>query len=142
MFQRILVPVDGTARSERAVPYALGLAQSLGAEAIVCRILTTPLVPHSAAEEQDAAEYVGRIGERFRAASVAAKAIVRRGDASREIRHAAIEWGADAIVMATRARRPLDKLVLGSVADVIVRESQLPVLLVSAQRAKRLKRSA
>jgi nucleotide-binding universal stress UspA family protein len=133
VFKRILVPVDGTPGSERAVPYALGVAQALDAEVVVCHVLTTPVTANSSAEEREADAYVSRIADRFGAAGVPAKMMVRRGDAPLEINKAAHEWNVDAIVMATRGRQRLQKLVLGSVADALVRESKLPVLLVSAR---------
>ena len=136
MFKRVLVPVDGSPGSERAVPYALGVAQALDAEVVVCYVLTTPITANSPSEERDASEYVARIAERFSSASVAAKMMVRRGDPPLEISKAAHEWNVDAIVMATRARRRLQKLMLGSVADAVVRDSKLPVLLVPARQAK------
>ncbi len=132
MFQRILLPIDGTADSEKAVPYALGLAQSLGAEVVVCCVIPTPLTPNSPNEERDTAKYVGRIAQRFRSAGLDVKTHVRRGEPAREIEKAALESNADAIVMATRSRQRLQKLMLGSVADLVVRDSQLPVLLVSS----------
>ena len=137
MFQRILLPVDGTAGSERAIPYALGLAQALDAEVVICHVISAPLTPNMANEERDAAQYVARIAERFRADGVPAKTLVRRGDPPLEINKAAIDWNVDAVVMATRGRRRLQKLVLGSVADIVVRESRLPVLLVSSRHKLR-----
>lgn len=134
MFQRILVPVDGTAGSERAIPYAIGLAQALDAEIIVCHVLTTPVTPASAAEEPAAAKYVARMAERFREEGVTTRTLVRRGEAPMEINKAATEWNVDAVVMATRSRQRVQKLMLGSVADVVVRDSRLPVLLVSSSR--------
>ena len=134
MFQRILVPVDGTSGSERAIPYAIGLAQALDAEIIVCHVLTTPVTPASAAEEPAAAKYVARMAERFREEGVTVRTLVRRGEAPMEINKAATEWNVDAVVMATRSRQRVQKLMLGSVADVVVRDSRLPVLLVSSRR--------
>ena len=141
MFRRILVPVDGTAGSERAIPYALGLAHALDAEVVICHVISAPLTPNMANEERDAAEYVGRIAGRFRAKRVVAKTLVRRGDPPLELNKAAIDWNVDAVVMATRSRQRLQKLVLGSVADVVVRESRLPVLLVSSRRKLRATRN-
>jgi nucleotide-binding universal stress UspA family protein len=140
MFHRILLPLDGSAGSETAAPFALGLAKALDAEVIVCQIITTPVTPNSGGEEREAGEYTARVAERFRDEGIVVKTLVRRGQAPNEIEKAALEWGVDAICMATHARRPLDKLVLGSVADVLVRNTQLPVLLVSSQKRKAKKR--
>ncbi len=139
MFRRILVPIDGTSGSEKVIPYAIELAQALDAHVVVCNVITTPVAAGSSGERRDAAQYVTRIAQRFRKAGVTAKTHVPRGDASMEINKAAADWDIDAIVMATRSRRRLEKLMLGSVADAVVRDSRLPVLLVSSRR--RLKRT-
>jgi len=143
MFRRILIPVDGTAGSEKAVPYAVGLAQALDAEVVICHVINTPITPTAAEEERAAARYATKVAERIRSAEVAIKTQVRRGDPPTEIKKAAVHWNADAIVMATRGRQRVEKLVLGSVADAVVRDSHLPVLLVSSrQRLKRTSRRA
>ncbi len=143
MFRRILVPFDGTSGSEKAIPYALELAQALNAEVVICHVITAPVTPNSSGQKRDATQYVTRIAQRFRVAGVAAKTRVRRGDPSLEINKAAVDWDIDAIVMATRSRRRLEKLMLGSVADAVVRDSRLPVLLVSSrQRLKRTRAEA
>lgn len=134
MFRRILVPVDGSSGSERAIPYALELAQVLGAEVVVCQVVTTPVGENSSGDRRHAAQYVSEIAQRFLAAGVPAKTEVPRGDPALEIRRTAVDWGVDAIVMATRSRRRLEKLMLGSVADAVVRDSRLPVLLVSSRQ--------
>ena len=106
----------------------------------VCHVITTPIAPGSSTEERNAAKYIERIAERFRAKGVTTRTLVRRGEAPLEINKAAAEWNVDAVVMATRSRQRLQKLVLGSVADIVVRDSRLPVLLVSSRR--KLKQTA
>ena len=134
MFRRILVPVDGTVHSEYAVAYAIDLASAVDAEVIVCRVVTTPTAANSSSDSRSAARYVSDVAQRFRDAGIATKTQVRRGDAAMEIRRTAVDWEADAIVMATRGRRRLEKLMLGSVAEAVVRDCRLPVLLVSTRR--------
>ena len=60
------------------------------------------------------------------------KTDVRAGKAQEEILKAALEHRADLIVMATRSPQGLQRVTSGSVAEYVVRESQLPVLLVKA----------
>ena len=133
MYRRIVVPVDGSAGSETAVPYALALAQAFDAEVIVCYVVTTPSGPKSSDTPRDAARYASEVTARFLEGGVAAKTQVRRGDPALQIRKTAVDWSADAIVMATRSRRRVEKLMLGSVADEVVRDCRLPVLLVSSR---------
>ena len=140
MFKRILVPVDGTSGSEKAVPYAMGLAKALDCEVIVCHVITTPPGASSSAVTHDAAQYANKVAGRVAAAGLAVKTQVRAGDPPIEISKAAADFNVDAIVMATRGRQRFEKLMLGSVADALVRDSRLPVLLVSSR--KQLKRVA
>ena len=143
MFRRILVPVDGTSGSERAISYARDLALAVDAEVIVCHVVTTPAAANASSQARNAAQYVAKIAQRFQGAGVATKTLVRRGDPALEIKKTAVEWNVDLVVMATPSRRRLQKLVLGSVADVIVRDSRLPVLLISSRgRATQAVRAA
>jgi nucleotide-binding universal stress UspA family protein len=142
MFRKILLPIDRSARSRTAVPHASELAKSLGAEVLVLHVLTGPVTPSASAEEPEAADYVAGVAKRLRKAGVKAKTRVQRGDAATGIRGAAIEWGADAVVMATRGRQGLQKLVLGSVAEAVVRDSHVPVLLISTRVRPGAKKAA
>ena len=143
MFRRILVPVDGTPGSEQVIPYATDLAVALDAEVVICHVITSPDAPTASTSERQAAQYASRIAQHFRDAGVTVKTQVRRGDPPLEIKRTAVDWEVDAIVMATRSRRRLEKLMLGSVADAIVRDCRLPVLLISSRRkAKAARRAA
>ena len=134
MFRRILVPVDGTKGSETVIPYAVGLAGALEAEVVLCHVMTAPRAAGSSGQQPEADQYLNKVAKRFKPDGVAVKTHVRRGDPAVEIKKAALDWGVDVIVMATRSRRRVEKLMLGSVADVVVRDSRLPVLLVSSRR--------
>ena len=133
MFQRILVPVDGTSGSEKAIPYAIDLARAIDAEIVVGHVVTAPSAANASSQAPEAGPYVAKIAQRFRQAGIVTRTQVRRGDPGICIRQMAVEWNVDAIVMATRSRRRLEKLVLGSVADAVVRDSHLPVLLISSR---------
>ena len=136
MFKTILIPVDGTTGSEQAVPYARDLAKALNAEVVVCTVITSPAAPNSSSREQEADTYVNKVAEQFRRRGITVKTQVRRGKVPYEIRKGAVDWNVDAIVMATRSRQRVQKLLLGSVADTVVRDSQLPVLLISSRKAE------
>jgi nucleotide-binding universal stress UspA family protein len=80
-------------------------------------------------EVEQADEYLRTIALRLEGHGISTLREVRVGDPVTEILSAADEFGCDGIAMATRARRNLGRLVFGSVADAVVRESRLPVLL-------------
>jgi nucleotide-binding universal stress UspA family protein len=60
------------------------------------------------------------------------EAVERRGDPAAEIVAYADEWDADVIVLGTHARRGFQRLVLGSIAEAVLREAKRPVLVVPA----------
>jgi nucleotide-binding universal stress UspA family protein len=140
MLEKILVPIDGTAGSEKALPYAIGLARALGSELVLCHVTPSPGNQHTSPTTFSPRRYVNGTAERLRALELKVSTVLPSGDPAVEINKAAVDCDADAIVMATRGRRRLEKLVLGSVADAVVRDSRLPVLLVSSR--KQLRRGA
>ena len=70
------------------------------------------------------------IADELRVADVKSTIEVRTGSAADEIVKAAIDYGADLIVMGTQGRRALQHLLNGSVSEGVVRRSCCPVLLV------------
>jgi nucleotide-binding universal stress UspA family protein len=114
----------------------MGLAKALGSEVVLCQVLTAPLGVNLSGAKFATEQYISRVANRLRAAGLAVRTDVRSGEAALEIHKAALDYEAEAIVMATRGRRRLEKLMLGSVAEAVVRDSRLPVLLVSRRPAK------
>ena len=84
------------------------------------------------AEVYQAEEYLRTVAPRFDDDGISISVEVRVGDPVKEILTSADEFGSDIITMATRSRHNLGRLVFGSVADVVVRDSRVPVLLFRA----------
>ncbi len=141
MFKRLLVPLDGTRRSASIVPLAVQIALGFGCTVRVLDVVDTrsgergAIVPGGSVgklvegEVYQAEEYLRTIAPRFEEHNIATSVQVRVGDPVREILNEADEFGCDIIAMATRSRRNLGRLVFGSVADAVVREARIPVLL-------------
>jgi len=139
--ERILVPLDGSALSEAIVPAAEVLARDYGAGLLLLRVVPTRTAPGSGVLEPDAragrAEaYLGRIAEDLQRRGVSQ---VRRsvwywsGQVDRAIAEAALQNRVDLIAMTTHGRGGLSRLLLGSVAESVVRRAPAPVLLVRGQ---------
>lgn len=141
MLRTLLVPLDGSPLAERVLPTAAALARSSGATLDLARV-HRPLVHEDladaahwdAAAHRDAGRYLELV-----AARVAAKYDVRTTFAVLEepvvaavVRRAAAV-GADLIVMATHGRTGFGRAWLGSVADGVVRQAALPVLLLRVE---------
>jgi len=140
MYERILVPTDGSAGVERAVEHAVDLAAAHGATIHAVYVVNSASyggLPMETSwdgirdvlseEGQDALE---RVAELAAGADVPVETAVLDGSPSRRIVGHAGETDCDLIVMGTHGRGGIDRLLLGSVAERVVRSSEVPVLTV------------
>lgn len=143
MFTRILVPIDGSAAMRDVLDKAVSLARTYQSALSAVYVLDPqPFVGVSsefAFGQSDSVNDARLAGEE--ALSLAkdvlsasgqsvTTAVVEEGSAWRGILHAAAEVGADLIVMGSSRRKGLEKLVLGSVAESVLQNTPIPVLVV------------
>jgi nucleotide-binding universal stress UspA family protein len=147
MYQRILVPVDGSATASRGLAEAIRLAKTLKAAIRVIHVVigVPPLPPPvSAPAVQTLREQLRRNGESIlrdamttvRAAGVAVddRLVDALGaEAGERIIEQAAAWPADLIVCGTHGRRGVSRILMGSDAEYILRRSSVPVLMIRAQ---------
>ena len=135
---KILVPTDFSACSERALAYATELADKLDAKVHVLSVvgipsygmpeigvgITATMIDEMVADTQRGVDQLARDKPRI------AQTLVRAGDARDVILQTVEELGVDLIVMGTHGRRGISRALLGSVTEMIVRTSPVPVLTV------------
>ena len=139
--KRIVCPTDFSERAAPAERQAVRLAKALGAELVLAHVGTeaplwregfyTPDV-RAVFESQRkwAADTLADRVVALAADGVVARAVVRVGLPWEEIVRLATEEHADMIVMGTQGRTGLDRLLLGSVAERVIRRAPCPVLTV------------
>ena len=136
MFERIVIAVDGSPRSERTIPVGVDLAQRYGAEVSVVHVREyeryegddVDLGPPIPADQ-----LVERVVSTFRDAGLNATGTVRRvspGRTAEVIVDLAEESKAELIIMGTRGMSEIRSLLLGGVATKVVNRAPCPVLLV------------
>jgi nucleotide-binding universal stress UspA family protein len=143
MFRTILVPLDGSPFAEQALPWALCLARRAGAALDLVRghvlyalaqpaAAWAPFDPVAEAEcKQEECAYLNAVARRLTAvAPVSIRRTLVDGYETEGILRRVQDDRADLVVMATHGRGPVGRFFLGSVADVLVRETSAPVLLV------------
>jgi nucleotide-binding universal stress UspA family protein len=140
MYQRILVPTDGSDGTEDVVDHALEIARGRDATIHVLSVADRRVYLSADADEQedvldalesDASEAVAAAAEQIEAAGVDAVTEVRTGVPHAEIVRYADEEDVDLLAIGTHGRTGKEKLVhLGSVTDRVVKEAQEPVLVV------------
>lgn len=141
MFQRILVPLDGSARAEQAFPIAERIARATGGSLTLLRIVETPkrfeekTVPENPGELLESEIARARAYLQHTLAKSALEGIgvtteVRAGRVARQILQCAEDQQGDLIVMCSHGTTGLKRWLLGSVAQKIVHNSTIPVLIV------------
>ena len=137
MYGRILLPTDGSDANNRAVEQAVGLARETGADLHVLFVLED--IPYAPEMMDDAVEgqlreigeaAIEEIEERAEAAGVDLVTEMREGIPHETILEYAEEADVDAVVMGTHGRSGLDRYLLGSVTERVVRAAEVPVLTV------------
>lgn len=143
MFKHILVPVDGSETSLKAVSKAAGMAKAFGSEVTAVYVLDPyPFTGVGADFAYGQAQYLSAataeankaledVSKAMADAGVTAKTLVGEGYAVHEgIARVVERVGADLIVMGSHGRRGLEKLVLGSVAQRVLQTVHVPVMVV------------
>jgi len=144
LLERILVPLDGSRHAEAVLPVALAMASlfdaSLALRQVVLPVALMTSPPASfpagidteltAIEQRRAQAYLDRLGEQLRGggARVSGAAVLGRA-VFETILTTAQERGPGMVALATRGRGGLRRMLLGSVADKLVRRGDLPVLV-------------
>ncbi len=143
MYQKILVPLDGSTTAEGVLPHARALAYSEGAEITLLRVaanpalefsLSDPAIAESIVSEQKAQsrKYLAQVQEALRQEGFRVWTRIEGGAVAEVILQVAAEIGADIIAMSTHGRTGPARWLLGSVADRVVRSSHIPILLIRA----------
>lgn len=143
MYRHILVPVDGSATSVRALREAIGLARQQATELELVYVMEDVLFLENEAyiNYEEVQRNARKGGERTLAQ---AQALVRQADMTAEERlleargerianviiEEARRWPADLIVIGTHGRSGFSRILFGSVAEGVVRMAHIPVLLV------------
>ena len=157
MYEKILVPLDGSLVGESALPYVEDLVSKLSpeveAEVILLQVLSAErsrtvgggegasisAIAYTEKQMEEskkkALDYLNKTGEDLRGKGVTVTAKVAIGDASEEIVKAAEEIDANLIAMSTHGRSGLSRWAFGSVTDkVLRREGRIPIAMIRAPK--------
>lgn len=156
MFRRILVPIDGSPTSNRGLDEAIRLASDQKAKVCLLHLIDELVIPAG----PDGMMYIppDYTDEYIRALRMAGKKLLARAEAKLRERGINVEavlletvghrvaeliikqakkWRADVIVLGTHGRRGLTRMVMGSDAELVLRETPIPVLLVRSPMRSR-----
>ena len=149
MYRNILVPLDGSPAAERGLQEAIALAAALGSRIKLLHVIDPTVVypmiayipredmalsgGHDKTLRDEAEALVARAEANAEAKGVTTERLIVTRDVTTVadlIVEAAEQSNADMIVMGTHGRRGLDRLLMGSDAEMVLRNSRVPVLMV------------
>jgi nucleotide-binding universal stress UspA family protein len=141
MYRSLLVPLDGSAAAEHALPWALSLARRFTAALKIAHVHAPvwgaygeggwydAIVDRELREQMQA--YLDDVVQRLsEVTDVSVSTALLDGLVAGAINRHAMESGVDLVVMTTQGRGPVARFWLGSVADALVRQSTIPMLFV------------
>ncbi len=144
MFERIMIATDGSKHSERAAEVGIELARLSGGAITVVYVADTGRLSHLPEDMalasirelliKEGEEATGYIEEMAKRAGVAASKKVVEGNPGEELVRFAGEAGVSAIVIGSCGRSGIEKFLLGSVAEKVVRTSTVPVITVPGEK--------
>ena len=149
--KKILVPLDGSAFGEAALPCAEELARVSNAEVILMQSvaphhfeidLAETRSPHLSKLSEEyleharavAADYLAAIQESLSKSGVVARSVVEAGSPAEQIIACAKKNAVDIIALSTHGRSGLSALMMGSVANKVLHYAEVPVLLVRPRK--------
>lgn len=151
MFKRILVPIDGSGPSRAGFERALALAKNQQARLRLLHVVDENAVIQGMEPAMNVGDLLEGLVAEGRKILAAAAATAKKhrvkvdtvlyevliGRVADRIVREAAKWRADVIVMGTHGRRGIGRLVMGSDAENVLRQSPVPVLLVRSAKRRR-----
>ena len=148
MFSKILVPLDGTELGELAIQQAEEIGSLAKAEIIFFQVVQNPIrsVPLAAGQKEEtkatqegtdrAGAYLQKVASPLKAKGIKVRCDVEVGEPTGKILAKANKENVDLIVMSTHRHGELYKLVLGNIAEKVLRGTTRPVLLVKPEKIR------
>ena len=144
MYEKILVPLDGSALAERAICHAQEIARGSRAELLLVQAVNFPypvvpeaaLVPDGkwlAGAKKEASRYLEGIAAPLREAGMRVRTLLDERPPADAILHVAAREGVDLIVMSTHGRGGLSRMLMGSVAESVFHATSSTVMLVKPE---------
>jgi len=147
MYQKILVPLDGSKRAERILPHAESLATSYGATVILLRVMQMVIIGDGykniqyeesmAASRQalrKAEAYLEEQAGRLRKKGLKVEKITQMGPVVETILDNAEKKNVDLIAMASHGRTGISKVFYGSIATGVIHRIDRPLLVIRSRK--------
>ena len=130
MFQTILVPTDGSEFAQRAEDTAIDIASKFGARLIGAYVIDEKLIYPYEVLEEEGKKILKNLGLKAKKEGVIVDEILVVGNPAKDIVTIIKRMKPDLVVIGTHSKKGLEKLLLGSVAENVLKKVAPPVLLI------------
>ena len=130
MFKTILVPTDGSEYAGRAEDVAISLANKYGARIVGVYVIDEKLIYPYDVLEDEGKSILKNLSDKAKKDGVVVDEILVFGDPRKDLITITKRMNADIVVIGTHGKKGLEKLLLGSVAESILKSVDTPVMLV------------
>jgi len=150
MFNKIMVPLDGSDLAECVFPYVEDIAKIRSSRVEIVTVFEPFEMPshggmvfdeenekeYNEYNKKKAEAYVQQIRDRFKSKGVDTESVVLVGKVDKNLVDYANDHDFDLIIMATHGRSGVERWIMGSIADKLIHYSTTPVLLIRAMHQK------
>lgn len=130
MFKNIMVPSDGSEYSKKAEHVAIEIAKKFNSRITAVFVIDEKMLFPYEVLEDEGNEILGKIAENGKKAGVEVIKQLITGDPLRDMKTIAKKSNVDSVVISPHGRNKLEKLIVGSVADRIIKTFDIPIILV------------
>lgn len=130
MFDKIMVPTDGSEFAKKAEEMALSLAEKLEATVVAVHVIDEKLIYPFEVMEEDGKEILSNVQKKGQKMGVKVEEVLIFGNPRHDMKKISEKTGADLVVIASHGRTGLEKIIMGSVAENTLKTLKMPVLLV------------
>jgi nucleotide-binding universal stress UspA family protein len=130
MFKNIMVPSDGSQDSKKAEDAAIEIAKKFNSKITAVFVIDDKMMFPYEVLEDEGSEILGKITEKGKKAGVEVVEHLITGDPLRDMKTIAKKSKVDSVVISPHGRNKLEKLIVGSVADRIIKTFDIPVVLI------------
>ena len=150
MYKRIMVPLDGSQVAECVIPHIETIAKKSAAKVELVTVIEPLDIPTrgqiaisddeikqiDAEGKKEAGKYLDQISHRLTQSGIKTDTVILSGKAAESLVRYAVNNDIDLIIMATHGRSGISKIFFGSVAEKILRATDIPVLLIKTTKCE------
>ena len=152
VYQRLLVPLDGSWRAESVLPFAMRIARKHGAELLLAHVLPKPEIVTAGLDDAEASDfvmklnqfneknaraYLDRLQSRLSSGGIVVRSVLdKEGDVRERLLGLAERHQADLIVMSARGKGAIHNMHCGNVARHVAGHTKWPLLLIRQQMSR------